>query len=117
MDLIVVSGPNQLICTNAEGGRLITESYCLLPTDLRQTAALEAALKLAKLQLDVPTYIIAECVLVYMRPDESNAVVRWLAEHLQQAAFVLYEQVCYDSLPSSSVLNVRADVFAFVDCC
>lgn len=63
--------------------------------DLRQPAALEAALKLAKLQLDVPTYIVAECVLVYMRPDESNAVVRWLAEHLQQAAFVLYEQVGY----------------------
>ena len=78
----------------AEGGKIITSSYCLLPVDLRQPAAMEAALKLAKLQPDVPTYIIAECVLVYMRPSESNTVVQWLAEHLQQAAFVLYEQVC-----------------------
>ena len=77
----------------AEGGKIITRSYCLHPVDLRQPAAVEAALKLAKLRPDVPTYIMAECVLVYLRPSESNTVVRWLAEHLQQAAFVLYEQV------------------------
>ena len=78
---------------SAETGRIVTESYCLLPVDLRQPAALEAALQLAQLKPDVPTCVIAECVLVYMRPAESNAVVRWLAEHLQRAAFVLYEQV------------------------
>ncbi len=72
---------------------MITQSYCLLPVDLRQPAALQAVLEQAKLQPNLPTYIIAECVLVYMRPEESNAAVRWLGSYFQQAAFVIYEQV------------------------
>ncbi|KAK9831066.1 hypothetical protein WJX74_001902 [Apatococcus lobatus] len=114
---IVASEPNLQRCIprsdddvlDTEGGRIITKPYCLLPVDLRQPAAMEAALKLAKLQHDVPTYIIAECVLVYMRPAESNTVVRWLAEHLQQAAFVLYEQIKpHDAFGQQMMTNLQS---------
>ena len=35
----------------------------------------------------------AECVLVYMDPGESAALVRWLGGYLSTAEFVTYEQV------------------------
>lgn len=41
-----------------------------------------------------PTYILSECVLVYMDPGESSRVVGWLARTFQAAAaMAIYEQV------------------------
>jgi hypothetical protein len=37
--------------------------------------------------------VLAECVLVYMEPEDSASVVRWLGQWLPTAAFVVYEQV------------------------
>jgi len=36
---------------------------------------------------------LAECVLVYMEPEDSASVVRWLGHWLPTAAFLVYEQV------------------------
>ena len=52
-----------------------------------------AAVERAGLQYDVPTYVLSECVLVYMEPSDSAAVVRWLGERFTTAALVVYEQV------------------------
>lgn len=41
----------------------------------------------------LPTLIIAECVLIYLDPNVSRAVVKWCADKLETAAFVIYEQV------------------------
>lgn len=134
----------------------MTDSYCLLPADLREPGQLAAALEAAGLDPAAPTYVLSECVLVYMQPQHrwvgpedgqgrqamisgapaaaaavaalatcpvhclpsvpagpsavfgadplpapcvhwlppcSREVVRWLAEHLQCAAMVVYEQV------------------------
>lgn len=49
----------------------------------------------------LPTYVLAECVLVYMEADESAAVVRWLGKFLNTAACIVYEQV-----PSSTGRNL-----------
>jgi len=42
-----------------------------------------------------PTLIIAECVLIYLEPHVSRAVVKWAADKFETAAFVIYEQVSY----------------------
>ena len=41
----------------------------------------------------LPTYILSECVLVYMDPVDSAAVVRWLGSTFSCAAMAVYEQV------------------------
>ena len=41
----------------------------------------------------LPTLIIAECVLIYLDPNVSRAVVKWCADKFETAAFVIYEQV------------------------
>lgn len=58
--------------------------------------------ELHKLNLDptAPTFILAECVLVYMPADSSQALVSQLGSELSTAVFVLYEQV-----PSSALLQ------------
>ena len=81
-----------MLC-HADEGRIVSEAYCLLPGDLRDTAACQAALEGDGFNLARPTYILAECVLVYMEPEDSAAVVRWLGHWLATAAFVVYEQV------------------------
>lgn len=77
----------------AEEGRVVSDRYCLLPADLRSLPALEAALAAAAFDCSAPTFVLSECVLVYMEPGESSALVRWLASHLPTAALAVYEQI------------------------
>ena len=77
----------------ADEGRIVADEYSLLPGDLRNTQACQAALEAARFDPACPTYVLAECVLVYMEPEDSASVVRWLGHWLPTAAFVVYEQV------------------------
>lgn len=40
-----------------------------------------------------PTYILSECVLVYMEAVDSAAVVTWLGTQFTNAVMAIYEQV------------------------
>ena len=93
---------------NADEGRIVAEAYSLLPGDLRDTKACQAALEAASFNPACPTYVLAECVLVYMEPEDSASVVRWLGRWLRTAAFVVYEQVRAPRLKCKrSVQHVR----------
>lgn len=48
---------------------MVTDRYCLLPIDLREPSQLEAALEEAGLDPAAPTYVLSECVLVYLQPQ------------------------------------------------
>ena len=61
--------------------------------DAMRACSSGAAVERAGLRYDVPTYVLSECVLVYMEPSDSAAVVRWLGERFATAALVVYEQV------------------------
>ena len=41
----------------------------------------------------MPTYVLSECVLVYMEPRESAALLSHLGQQLPSAVCVVYEQV------------------------
>ncbi len=47
----------------------MTDRYSLLPADLREPGQLAAALQAAGLDPAAPTYVLSECVLVYMQPQ------------------------------------------------
>ena len=61
-------------------------SYRLVGSDLRDIAALDAAVQRAGYTRGVPTLFIAECVLVYMEADEADAVIRWAASLCRPAS-------------------------------
>lgn len=50
---------------------------------------MEAALAAAEVDFSVPTFLLSECVLVYMRPDESSALVELLSSKFDTAALVV----------------------------
>ena len=57
----------------AEEGRVLTPRYRLLPADLRDPPQLEAALEAAGLDPAAPTFVLSECVLVYLQPQHRCA--------------------------------------------
>ena len=61
--------------------------------DLRDLESFQESLKNAGFQASIPTYVLAECVLVYMEPHESSALLKHLGQQLPSAVCVVYEQV------------------------
>lgn len=77
----------------ADANRIVTEEYVLIPGDLRESELIVRELQQTGFRPDVPTLILAECVLVYMPPEDSQALVSKLGSLCSTAAFVIYEQV------------------------
>lgn len=46
----------------------------------------------------LPTLFMSECVLVYITPEQSSKLVRWIADTFPTAMFINYEQVRHFSL-------------------
>ncbi|KAG1669866.1 hypothetical protein FOA52_012454 [Chlamydomonas sp. UWO 241] len=82
------------VCVDAAGGSITSERYRLAPVDMSQGLSnLAAAIEAAGLDRNKPTFILSECVLVYMDPADSAAIVRWLGGHFKCAAMAVYEQL------------------------
>jgi len=81
------------------GGLGLSSSlYHLLPVDLRESpehslstlTQSRAENTTPILQVDVPTLFLAECVLVYMAPEESSAVLQWFSSCFQVSCSVFW---------------------------
>lgn len=46
-----------------------------------------------EIRYDIPTIVIAECVLVYMEPDRSEELLKWVANAFREGCCALYEQI------------------------
>ena len=78
-----------------EGVKLFVRApgYCLATVDLRDSDLVSRTLAAAGIDFDAPTLLIAECVFVYMRPDQSKGVLSWIASAFKTAAYAAYEQI------------------------
>ncbi|GLI70953.1 hypothetical protein VaNZ11_016052 [Volvox africanus] len=81
------------VAVDVTGGTVCSPYYCLQAVDLRNLDALELAVQEAGWDVRLPTYILSECVLVYMEPSDSAAVVRWTAQTFPNAVMAIYEQI------------------------
>lgn len=50
-------------------------------------------MKSYNLCFSLPTVFITECVLVYMEPEHSAAIINWAGATFKTALFINYEQV------------------------
>ncbi|KAK4794617.1 hypothetical protein SAY86_012611 [Trapa natans] len=76
-----------------EKGEVISDDYKLLPVDLRDIKKLDDIISFAEMDPSLPTFIIAECVLIYLDPDSSHSIVGWASRKFSTAVFFLYEQI------------------------
>ncbi|PON60849.1 Leucine carboxyl methyltransferase 1, LCMT [Parasponia andersonii] len=90
-------------------GEVLSDNYKLLPVDLRDINKLDDIIALADMDLSLPTFIIAECVLIYLDPDSSSAVVGWASKTFSTAVFFLYEQIQpYDAFGQQMIKNLES---------
>ena len=85
--------PEGAACVTPNGISSGSSGYRLLPVDLNDVAQLERALSQAGWTPSQPTLVIAECVLVYMVPEASRAIVDFFGKACARAVLVAYEMV------------------------
>lgn len=78
----------------------LESSWCCFFLNLSWTCCSHAILYvpgndfiLSDVCISLPTFIIAECVLIYLDPDSSRSIVGWASKAFSSAVFFLYEQV------------------------
>lgn len=69
-------------------------NYHIMGVDLRNIEEVENKLQQAEVDFKMPTILLAECVLVYIEPQNSQNLLKWLARRFESAVLVNYEQVC-----------------------
>ncbi|RMC17504.1 hypothetical protein DUI87_05166 [Hirundo rustica rustica] len=83
------SGDSLLIDSHS----LDSSRYSIVGADLRFPSDLEEKLKKHSLDIHLPTLLVAECVLVYMTPQQSANLLKWAASAFPVAMVINYEQV------------------------
>ncbi|CAL5044746.1 unnamed protein product [Urochloa decumbens] len=76
-----------------EKGEVISTHYKLFSADIRDIPKLDLVIRMAEMDPSLPTFIIAECVLIYLDPTATGAIVSWASEKFSTAVFFLYEQI------------------------
>ena len=75
-----------------ESFKLPRQGYHLLSCDLRDLAHLEKALQDIQFDFEKPTLVLSECVLMYMKPSDSNKVIEFFHAKLPNLIYFSYDQ-------------------------
>ncbi|KAH8550415.1 leucine carboxyl methyltransferase 1 [Umbelopsis sp. PMI_123] len=78
------------------GMELGSADYALIGGDLRHWDSIAERLRHHGLQPDIPTLFISECVLIYLAPEDSQIILKWITENVSSCLFLLYEQILPD---------------------
>ncbi|AQK80300.1 Leucine carboxyl methyltransferase [Zea mays] len=72
------------LCNNlsiySEKGEVISTHYKLFSADIRDIPKLDSVIRMAEMDPSLPTFIIAECVLIYLDPTATGAIVSWASQ-------------------------------------
>ncbi|KAG0304448.1 hypothetical protein BGZ98_005510 [Dissophora globulifera] len=92
------------------GTELYSKDYCLLSGDLREfTSSIVPRLKAQGFDTSLPTLFLSECVLIYIQPDDSDAIVDWVGKNMDASLFVVYEQINpTDAFGAMMLRNLKA---------
>jgi tRNA wybutosine-synthesizing protein 4 len=64
--------------------------------DLRSVDDLDKALTDAHIDKSLPTLFLSECVMIYLKEEQSAALIKWAASTFGCAVFLTYEQILPD---------------------
>ena len=55
----------------------------------------------------IPTVFLAECVLIYVDPKQTESMLEWIANRFETAMFINYQPVCCQQIhPSFDLLKI-----------
>jgi len=90
----VAIGTNAALTVANKGTDIHGSNYHLVAGDLRKFDELEAKLlNECGLDLNLPTLILTECVLVYLPPEKTARILSWCSSQFKTSFTVNYEQV------------------------
>ena len=103
----------------AQGGTALDSSrYHLLPADLRvPPTEILAPLLGSILSPTAPTLLLCECILVYMSPSVSSALIQWFRDFFAQGILggIVYEMFgLKDSFGRVMVDNLKVKLFRII---
>ncbi|KAI1317612.1 hypothetical protein EDD11_008182 [Mortierella claussenii] len=76
------------------GTELYSKDYTLLSGDLREfTQSIVPKMKAQGFDTSLPTLFLSECVLIYIQPQDSDAIVDWVGSNMDASLFIVYEQI------------------------
>ena len=108
----------------AVGGKLLSDyavgtkafkinNLYMLAVDLRKSSEVISGLTDIGLDVNAPTLIITECVLVYIEKEFSERLCRAFSSHLTDAAWVTYDMINpHDAFGKIMQSNLRAASFS-----
>ena len=65
------------------------ENYKLIAQDVRDTKALETLLSdVYQVDASRPTLVLTECLLVYLKPEDTAAILGFVTEHFASAPYL-----------------------------
>lgn len=70
------------------------KDYHLVAANLKNLVELDKKLSESGIDRNIPTIFLAECVLVYIEKQETDSLLKWIADKFKTVFFVNYEQVC-----------------------
>ncbi len=93
-----------------DGAALRSPQYMIHPQDLRQLS--RHGVELAGVDTSLPTLIISECCLIYLSPDDADAVLAYFAKLFPAStplAIAIYEPIRpHDSFGKTMVRNLMS---------
>lgn len=92
-ELSSLLGTPETVKLGRGGIDLLSSEYSLLGADLRAWSNIGEKIIEVGLDLDLPTLFISECVFIYLLPEDSNKILKWITEKMNNVIFVLYEQI------------------------
>ena len=64
--------------------------YKLMAGDVRDVDIIVSKLKGTNVDGALPTLIITECILIYMRPDDTQGILKWTKEYFGEQGDLVY---------------------------